>query len=126
MANVLLVLSQKGRIVAREEFNEQTAMPFGMHKGIPLGDVPADYLLRWHKKYSVSVLYGDWKGVMIWVKSNLDRLNKEFRVLKAQYYKDNPGAADRELKSKIETSEINRVIQSKRAQSTYLKNKKKK
>lgn len=28
-----------------EKFTDKTPMPFGMHKDVPLGDVPASYLL---------------------------------------------------------------------------------
>jgi uncharacterized protein (DUF3820 family) len=33
------------------EFTDDTPMPFGDHKGKPLGRVPAQELLNWHKRY---------------------------------------------------------------------------
>lgn len=59
----------------RTPWTDQTIMPFGTHKGIPLEEVPAGYLdwlmgQTWIK---------DWPGLYAYIKANLDVIHQQLR-----------------------------------------------
>jgi len=58
---------------------DESLMPWGEHKGKPLAEVPAPYLLDlWTNKW-----LRDYKGLYSWVQTKLDRLRREAAKIEA-------------------------------------------
>lgn len=58
-----------------EPWNDDTAMPWGKHKGRKLGEIPASYLLWLYEQPWIK----DWQGLHLYLKANEDRLMLEKR-----------------------------------------------
>ncbi len=57
----------------KEPWTDDTIMPWGRHKGVPLGEVEAGYLVWYFGKSWAK----DWPGLYAYVKDNEERLLSE-------------------------------------------------
>ena len=56
---------------------DESPMPFGLHEGKAMANVPADYLLFLWEKNSNKRTYGKMSDVLVYINDNLDALRKE-------------------------------------------------
>jgi uncharacterized protein (DUF3820 family) len=61
------------------EFNDNTIMPFGIHKGKVLGEIPDKYMLDFYNKFNRGDLYGNFKHFYDYIESNLDAIKSNIK-----------------------------------------------
>ncbi len=60
----------------KEPWTEDTIMPWGKHKGVPLGEVDPEYLIWYFGKSWAK----DWPGLYAYVKENEDAILQDAHV----------------------------------------------
>jgi hypothetical protein len=70
-------LAAGGRMKKPPKLHDDSPMPWGQHRGTPMRQVPADYLLELGRKPWIH----EWPAVVEYIEANWARLEKEFGAM---------------------------------------------